>query len=61
MPGETISLDYCDIDGEQNGRYKDTIVSIPTSGVQLTGGRGAWYEGEGTIVQNVTLTEITDK
>jgi len=61
FPGQPLSLDFHDIDGPENGSYKDTVVTIPTDNVQLSGGDGHWYEGEGTIVQNIVMTEKTNK
>lgn len=61
FPGATFSLQLCDIDGDENGSYNDTVVGIKTDDVQLTGGDGHWYDGEGTVTQNVTMTEKTNK
>ena len=61
FPGEPFPLHFCDIDGDENGSYNDTVVGIKTDDVQLTGGDGHWYEGEGTVTQNVTMTEKTNK
>lgn len=57
-PGENIPLDFRDIDGWEHGGYHDTVVEIETRGVPLTGG-GGWYCGEGTVTQDVVLTERT--
>lgn len=61
FPGETQTLSFRDIDGSEHGSYNDTIVEINTENVQLTGGDGGWNHGEGTITQNVTMTEKTNK
>ena len=61
FPGLPISVDVHDIDGAANGSYNDTVVSINTENVQLTGGNGHWYEGEGDITYNIILTEKTNK
>ena len=58
--GINILLDLHDIDEGQNGDYKDTVVTVPTRNVQLSGGHG-WYNGEGTITVDVTMTEKTNK
>jgi putative lipoprotein (rSAM/lipoprotein system) len=60
FPGEPLSLDVHDIDGAANGSYNDTVVTINTESVELTGGNGHWYEGEGDITYNITLTEKTE-
>ena len=60
FPGQPLSVDVHDIDGAANGSYNDTVVTINTEGVQLTGGDGHWNEGESTITHNITLTEKTE-
>ena len=61
FPGEPLSVDVHDIDGAANGSYNDTVVTINTESVELTGGSGNWYEGEGDIIYNITLTEKTNE
>ena len=61
FPGQPLSVDFHDIDGVENGSYKDTVVTVNTENVQLSGGDGHWYEGEATIIQNVVMTEKTNK
>lgn len=61
FPRQPLSLDFHDIDGAENGNYNDTTVTINTESVELTGGDGHWYEGEGTVIQNVVMTEKTNK
>lgn len=60
FPGLPLSVDVHDIDGAANGSYNDTVVTINTESVELTGGNGHWYEGEGDITFNITLTEKTE-
>ena len=57
FPRQPLSLYFHDIDSMENGFYKDTLVTINTENVQLIGGDGNWYEGEGNITQDVTLLE----
>ena len=61
FPRRPLSVDFHDIDGVENGSYKDTVVTVNTENVQLSGGDGHWYEGEGTVIQNVVMTEKTNK
>ncbi len=61
FPGQPLYVDVHDIDGAANGSYNDTVVTINTESVELTGGSGDWYEGEGEITYNITLTEKTNK
>lgn len=52
---DTIKVAFHDVDGEQNGSYRDTVVSVSFVGVHFTGGNGNWYEGEATQTIDVTL------
>ena len=61
FPEEPISIEFCDIDGAENGSYCDTVLAVKTEDVELTGGDGHWYEGEGTIMQDVIMKEKTNK
>lgn len=61
FPGQPLLVDVHDIDGAANGSYNDTAVLINTEDVPLSGGSGTWYEGEGDIIYNITLTEKTNK
>ena len=61
FPNQPLSIDVHDIDGTANGSYNDTVVSINTESVPLTGGHGNWYEGESSITYNITLTEKTNE
>lgn len=61
FPGQDIPISFRDIDGAENGSYKDTIVDIKTEGVELTGGDGEWNHGEGTVTQDIIMEEKTNK
>ncbi len=61
FPHQPVTVDFNDIDGVQNGSYRDTMVTVATDDVPLTGGTGSWYEGEGNVTLNVTLTEKANK
>ena len=61
FPRRPLSVDFHDIDGVGNGSYNDTVVTVKTENVQLSGGDGHWYEGEATVIQNVVMTEKTNK
>ena len=52
---DNLKVAFFDIDGEQNGSYRDTVVSVSFVGAQFTGGDGNWYEGQATQTVNVTL------
>ena len=61
FPQESFQLDFNDIDSANNGSYLDTVVTINTQNVQLTGGDGHWNHGHGTVVKNISLTEVTSE
>lgn len=61
FPDLPIAVDVIDIDGEENGSYKDTVISINTEGIPLTGGDGHWDQGEATIMCNITLEKKTNE
>ena len=56
FPREPIQLTFSDIDGVENGSYLDTTVNVPTRDIPLSNGDRHWYEGEGNVNVNVTLT-----
>lgn len=60
-PGMYLKIDFRDIDGSENGSYNDTIVRVSTADVHLTGGDGHWFEGEGTVTQDVVMTSKTNE
>lgn len=61
FPGECINIGFYDTDGTENGSYQDTNVTIVTNNVNLVGGDGHWYDGEGTITLDIAMKEKTDK
>lgn len=56
MPGFAAHLGFRDIDGEQNGAYDDTVVSVSAPQSAFHGGDGNWNYGTAEITQDVTLT-----
>lgn len=61
FPRTDISLELNDIDGVENGNYQDTIVTIKTDAIPLVGADDHWYEGEGIVIQDITMREKTNK
>ena len=57
-PGRQSLLEFDDIDGEQNGLYRDTIVSVVADPSAFHGADGAWFEGTADIELDVTLHRI---
>lgn len=53
----SIKLYVSDVDGPENGSYKDTIVDMPFQNADFEGGDGAWYMGRATMEQDVALEE----
>ena len=52
------TVSFFDIDGEENGSYRDTTVAVSFDGVPLRGGDGNWNEGTATKEITVTLHRI---
>jgi putative lipoprotein (rSAM/lipoprotein system) len=51
----TFQLTFSDIDGEANGAFKDTTLTVDFNNPQFTGGDGHWYEGEVRKEVNIQL------
>ena len=56
MPTQPIPITFSDIDSTLNGSYQDTTVSLPTTGIHLSGGDGNWNFGHGLVQFDITLT-----
>ena len=61
VPEWPSPIGFCDIDGEQNGNYCDTIIPVSAPASEFYGGDGNWNEGTADINLDVTLTEKTNK
>ena len=44
FPADTISISFNDVDGVQNGEYKDNTVKVPLK--KTAKGDGSWYSGK---------------
>lgn len=55
FPDSPSPLTFADIDGEQNGRYRDTVVQVMATRSEFHGGDGNWNEGTADITKDVTL------
>lgn len=61
LPGSESHFGFRDIDGNQNGSYRDTIVSVSAPSSAFHGGDGNWNRGTAEIDLDVTLIEQTNK
>jgi putative lipoprotein (rSAM/lipoprotein system) len=51
----TYQLTFSDTDGEENGAFKDTTLTVEFDNPQFTGGEGHWYAGETYKEVNIQL------
>ncbi len=58
MPNYESAIGFRDIDGEQHGRYRDTIISVSAPRSAFYGGNGNWDEGTAEITQDIVLQRI---
>lgn len=60
FPVETNTFDvaFTDIDGAENGLYKNDTVPVTFQHSELSDGDGNWYEGSATKTLNVTLQPV---
>jgi putative lipoprotein (rSAM/lipoprotein system) len=54
-PGEPSQIEIVDIDAEQHGHYRDTVVTVVAGGNAFHGGDGNWYAGTANIEKDITL------
>ncbi|MDR3366472.1 MAG: radical SAM-associated putative lipoprotein [Prevotellaceae bacterium] len=52
---QTYQLTFSDIDGEENGAFKDTTLTVEFNNPQFAGGDGRWYSGETSKEANIQL------
>ncbi|MDR0714846.1 MAG: radical SAM-associated putative lipoprotein [Bacteroidales bacterium] len=52
---QTCQLVFSDIDGADNGAFKDTTVTVEFINPVFTGGDGRWYSGETCKEVNIQL------
>lgn len=61
FPMGTLHLDIRDVDGEEHGSFRDTIIEVPINSSDFQGGDGNWYEGKLTKTIDVTVTPTHTK
>ncbi len=61
IPGNETVFDvvFSDVDGAENGLFKNDTVPVTFPQSELTGGDG-WYEGSATQTLNVTLQRLEE-
>ena len=55
LPNDRMNVDFVDVDGPDNGLYRDTTVTVSAPNSAFHGGDGNWNYGTAEITQNVTL------
>lgn len=60
LPDIEAEVPFDDIDGEQNGHFRDTVVTVTASRDAFHGASGHWYYGEADVTKNVTLQRIEE-
>lgn len=58
---DTIPVYVQDIDGIENGLYRDTVIDVSFKDAKKSGKRTGWYDGEFTVEQNIELKRKTDE
>lgn len=56
MRTDSIVFYVQDIDGAENGLYRDTTINVNFEDATLAGKKNDWYEGEYTIEKEIQLT-----
>jgi putative lipoprotein (rSAM/lipoprotein system) len=56
---QIMQAGFYDTDGDANGAYRDTTVTVVFTDPVFAGGDGRWYKGEATQELDVALTELT--
>lgn len=60
IPVEDINIYVQDIDGTENGLYKDTVINVDMKNATKSGKATNWYEGKFTKVQNIELNRKSE-
>ncbi|MBR6844867.1 MAG: radical SAM-associated putative lipoprotein [Bacteroidales bacterium] len=56
FPSAEKDINFDDIDGEQHGAYRDTVIYVKSD--NFHGGDGHWNQGTAEITQNVTMQSV---
>jgi putative lipoprotein (rSAM/lipoprotein system) len=49
FPRQVLYVELTDVDGDENGSFAGKVIEADYTEETLTGGSGAWYEGEAEI------------
>ena len=60
MPGQEVAIGFRDIDGDLNGRYRDTVITVSAPREDFHGGDGEWNYGTAEITQDVVMRPATE-
>ena len=56
LPDDRVEVDFVDLDGPENGLYRDTTITVSAPQSAFHGGDGNWNYGTAEITQDVVLT-----
>lgn len=56
FPDDRVEVNFVDLDGQENGLYRDTTITVSAPQSAFHGGDGNWNYGTAEITQDVVLT-----
>lgn len=56
FPDDRVEVNFVDLDGQENGLYRDTTITVSAPQSAFHGGDGNWKYGTAEITQDVVLT-----
>lgn len=56
FPDDRVEVNFVDLDGPENGLYRDTTITVSAPQSAFHGGDGNWNYGTAEITQDVVLT-----
>lgn len=60
MPDQVAPVDFHDIDGDRNGLYSDTVVTVSAPASAFQGGDGEWNQGIAEITKDVVMHPVKE-
>ena len=61
LPDSKQEVYFYDIDGEENGLYRDTVVVVDFKEAEQTKKGKSWYRGEFTVTENIELKQAENE
>lgn len=55
IQNDTIPVYIQDIDGIENGLYRDTVIDVSFKDAKKSGKRTGWYDGKFTVEKNIEM------